>query len=285
MKAAENAGSYLLMAPKIHPTASLEPEVEIAPGVEIGPYVCIGKAARIGPGCKIMAHAVIGDYTELGPGCRVFSHAVVGSASQDLKHEPGTVSWLKIGARNQIREFTTLNRATAAGGCTEIGDDNLFMAYAHVAHDCQIGNRVVLANGTTLGGHVQIGNDVVIGAMSGIHQFTQIGRLVMIGAMSRVCNDVPPFMLATGAPPKVYGLNSVGLRRAKLPRQTRQILKQAFQILYRRSVPLEEALRELETLSQAAPAELQDLLNFVRTSHRGLVGAARSDQEIPEELR
>lgn len=284
MKAEKKIGPQLFRAASIHPTACLAEDVAIAAGVEIGPYVTIGKAARIGPGCKLSAHAVIGDYTELGADCRVFSHAVVGSPSQDLKHEHGVVSWLKIGARNQIREFTTLNRGTAAGGCTEIGDDNLFMAYAHVAHDCLVGNRVVLANGATLGGHVQLGDDVVIGAMSGIHQFTQLGRLVMVGAMSRVCNDVPPFMLVTGSPPKVYGLNTVGLRRAGFERETRKSLKQAFQIIYRRSVPLEDALQELRALSASETcSEVLELAQFIQNSRRGLVGAVRLDQGLSEE--
>lgn len=271
------------MIQTIHPTASIASSAEIDSDVRIGPYAVIGEHSRIGSGCSIAAHAIIGDYTELGPECRIYSHAVVGSISQDLKHQEGAVSFLKLGARNQIREFASLNRATAAGATTELGDDNLLMAYAHVAHDCRVGDRVVLANGATLGGHVQLGNDVVIGAMSGIHQFVQIGEYVMVGAMSRVCNDIPPFMLASGRPPRVYGLNQVGLRRAGFSRTLRKELKQAFSLLYRRQGQLQEALVEIAQLSDAQ--EIQSLIHFVQHSQRGLVGAARSQQALPEELR
>lgn len=267
----------------IHPTAVVAATAQIEAGVQIGPYVVIGEHSHIATGCRLSAHAVIGDYTELGENCRIYSHAVVGSPSQDLKHEPGTVSYLKLGARNQVREFATLNRATAAGGCTELGDDNLLMAYAHVAHDCHLGDRIVLANGATLGGHVHVDDDVVIGAMSGIHQFSQIGTRVMIGAMSRVCNDIPPYMLASGRPPRVYGLNRIGLRRAGFSRDLRRELKQAFNLLYRRESQLEVALKEIEALSNAP--EIQGLVRFVRQSRRGLVGAARPHQSLPEELR
>ncbi len=271
------AGS--LAVPLIHPTACIDPSANIEPGAEIGPYVTIGAYSQISAGTKISAHAIIGDYTRIGRDCRIYSHAVVGSPSQDLKHLEGSESWLIIGDRNKIREFVTINRATAEGGLTRIGDDNLFMAYAHVAHDCQLGSRIVLANGATLGGHVQLEDDIIIGAKSGIHQFVRIGRLAMVGAMSRVCNDVPPFMLASGSPPKIYGLNSVGLRRAGLARETRSALKQAFQQLYRRGLTQPQALDSMKALSQAD--ETSHLADFIATSQRGLVGAAPPDWEVP----
>lgn len=273
------AGSLVIPGAQIHPTACLDPTALIEAGVEIGPYVTLGAHSRIGAGTHIAAHAVIGDFTVIGRDCRIYSHAVVGSPSQDLKHVEDSESWLIIGDRNRIREFVTINRATAAGAETRLGDDNLLMAYAHVAHDCQIGNQVVLANGATLGGHVQVGDNIVIGAMSGIHQFVRLGRLAMIGAMSRVCNDVPPFMLASGSPPKVYGLNSVGLRRAGLSRDTRQQLKQAFQWLYRRNLSQAEALEAMQ--AEPALAELLELAGFIAASQRGLVGGAPPDWEIP----
>lgn len=273
------AGSLALPGVKLHPTACVDPSATIEAGAEIGPYVTIGAQSQIGAGTRISAHAVIGDFTRIGRDCRIYSHAIVGSPSQDLKHVEDAESWLIIGDRNRIREFVTINRATAAGAETRLGDDNLLMAYAHVAHDCLLGSRIVLANGATLGGHVTVEDDIVIGAMSGIHQFSRLGRLAMIGAMSRVCNDVPPFMLASGSPPKVYGLNSVGLRRGGLGRETRQALKQAFQLLYRRGLSQADALVEIRAI--AALPELAHLTDFVATSQRGLVGAAPPDWEVP----
>lgn len=265
-----------ILAPaQIHPTAQIDASAEIGAGAEIGAYVIIGKESVIGTGCHLAAHAVIGDYTRLGPDCRVASHAVVGTPSQDLKHREEDMTWLEIGRGNRIREFVTINRATAAGDTTRIGDENLFMAYAHVAHDCQLGSRIVLANGATLGGHVEIGDDVVIGAMSGIHQFVRIGRMTMIGAMSRVCQDVPPFLMAVGSPPRVYGLNSVGLRRHGVSTASRQELKLAFQEIYRKQLAVAHALENLQ--NQAATAEMQELLAFVRSSQRGLVGLTQPD--------
>lgn len=263
----------------IHPTACIDPSATIDPGAEIGPYVTIGAYSQVGSGSKVSAHAIIGDYTRIGHNCRIYSHAVVGSPSQDLKHIEGAESWLIVGDRCRIREFVTINRATSEGGVTRLGNDILLMAYAHVAHDCTLGNRIVLANGATLGGHVTLEDEIIIGAMSGIHQFVRIGRLAMVGAMSRVCNDVPPFMLASGSPPKIYGLNSIGLRRAELPRETRSALKQAFQLLYRRGLSQPQALQAMQELSEAP--ELAHLADFIASSQRGLVGAAPPDWEVP----
>jgi UDP-N-acetylglucosamine acyltransferase len=259
----------------IHPAAFVHPEAILGLDVEIGPGAVIGRQSRIGDRCLIGPHAVIGDYTILGPDCRVYSHAVVGSPSQDLKHREQDITWLEIGRGNRIREFVTINRATAAGAFTRMGDYNLLMAYVHVAHDCQLGNHIVLANGATLGGHVTLGHDVVVGAMSGIHQFVRIGRLSMIGAMSRVCQDIPPFMLATGSPPRVYGLNSTGLRRHQLSASGRQELKQAFQLLYRRQLAIKQAIQQLEESGHTP--ELMELLDFVRASERGLAGLNQPD--------
>jgi len=258
---------------QIDPRAVVSETARIGAGAQIGPYVVIGEQTRIAENCQIGPYSQIGDFTEIGAHCRVSAHAIVGSPSQDLKHQDGVVSWLKIGERNRIREFVTINRATAAGDITRIGNDNLIMAYAHVAHDCEIANRVVLANGATLGGHVQLADDVIIGAMTGVHQFVQIGRLVMVGAMSRVCNDVPPFMLCSGSPPRLYGLNTVGLRRAGFRASVRQALKNAYQSLYRQNLTLEQALASLESMDGM---EVAELLHFCQLSQRGLVGYKQS---------
>lgn len=262
-----------LQTAQIHPSAVIDPSAIIETDVTIGAYAQVGAQSRIGARTQISAHAVIGDYTLIGPDCRIAAYAVVGSPSQDLKHTEGSISWLEIGARNRIREFVTINRATADGARTQLGHDNLLMAYAHVAHDCILGNRIVLANQATLGGHVQVEDEVVIGAFSGIHQFVRLGRLSMIGAMSRVCHDVPPYLLVNGSPAKVHGLNTVGLRRAGLETQTRQILKQAFHLLYRRTGTLNQALAALNTLPELP--EVQAMSDFLQAGTRGLVGLER----------
>lgn len=262
-----------LQPPRIHPTAVVDPSAVIEHGVEIGPYVQVGAQSHIAQGTRIAGHAVIGDYTLIGPDCRIAAYAVVGSPSQDLKHTEGAVSWLEIGARNRIREFVTINRATAAGARTLIGNDNLLMAYAHVAHDCTLGHQIVLANQATLGGHVQVEDSVVVGAMSGIHQFVRLGRLSMIGAMSRVCHDVPPYLLVNGSPAKVHGLNSVGLRRAGLESHSRQLIKQAFYLLYRRTGTLEQVIEGLEALP--THPDVQHMRVFLQAGTRGLVGLER----------
>lgn len=258
---------------QVHPTAVVSPLATLAESVIIGAYAVVGDYSELAEGVRVDAHSVIGDHTYLGENTHIHSHAVVGGPSQDLKHQQGAVSYLRVGKGNRIREFATVNRATAAGDTTVLGDHNLLMAYAHVAHDCQLGDRNVLANGATLGGHVSLDSDSVIGAMSGIHQFVSLGQQVMVGAMSRVCNDVPPYMLVSGAPPKIYGLNQVGLRRAGMPRVLRQQLKQAFQLLYRQQLTLEEALLALADLNQEHPSQaLSQLMSFCASSRRGLVG-------------
>lgn len=252
----------------IHPTAIVDPSAQIAEQVTIGPYAIVGREVQLGTNTQIGAHCVIGDYTRMGRDCQVFSHGVIGSVSQDLKYrgEPSSV-WLGDG--NIVREFVTINRPTDGGQITRLGSHNLLMAYVHVAHDCQIGNHVILANSVNLGGYVEIEDGAVLGAMSGVHQFVRIGTLAMVGAMSKICNDIPPYMLAEGAPPKIYGLNVVGLRRAGINSETRRVLKQACQLLYRRQHNLTEALQHIEALGPSP--EIQQLLTFMHLSKRGII--------------
>jgi UDP-N-acetylglucosamine acyltransferase len=214
---------------------------------------------------------VVEAHTTVGRDCRIHAGAVVGGTPQDLKFTGG-VSYCVLGDRNTVREHVTINRATGEGDCTRIGDDNLLMAGVHVAHDCVIGNGCVIANGVTMAGHVQIEDLAVIGGMTGLHQFLRVGRLAMVGAMSRVTQDVAPFMLCEGSPPRVHGLNVVGLRRHGTPAAARRVLQRAHRLLFRSDMTVSQALGEAARLGDEP--ELLHLLRFVQGSTRGLCGIA-----------
>lgn len=234
----------------IHPTAVIHPGATLHPTVKVGPYAVIGEKVTVGPDTDIGAHVVIDGHTEIGAGNQIFPGAVIGIEPQDLKYD-GSISLVKIGNNNRIREYVTVNRATHAGEATVIGDDNLLMAYVHVAHNCVIGNQVIIANAVSLAGHVEIESNAVIGGVLGIHQFVHIGRFAMLGGMSRIDRDVPPYMVVEGNPCRVRGLNAVGLRRSGITdidqgRLYRE-LKEAYRLLYRSNLPLSEAIANLET--------------------------------------
>jgi len=237
----------------IHPTAVIHSGATLHPTVKVGPYTVIGEKVTIGPETDIGAHVVIDGHTEIGANNQIFPGAVIGIEPQDLKYD-GSVSLVKIGDNNKIREYVTINRATHAGEATVIGNDNLLMAYVHVAHNCIIANQVIIANAVALAGHVEIESNAVIGGVLGIHQFVHIGRYAMLGGMSRIDRDVPPYMVVEGNPCRVRGLNAIGLRRAGITdleggRYYRE-LKEAYRIVYRSHLPLKEALSQLEQWSQ-----------------------------------
>lgn len=250
----------------IHPTAIVHPKAELHSTVEVGPYVAIGENVKIGAGTTIGAHAVIEGLTEIGVDNRVFPGAVIGLEPQDLKYK-GAASQVKIGDRNQIREYVTVNRATDEGEVTRIGNDNLLMAYVHVAHNCVIEDGVIIANNVALAGHVQIESKAVIGGVLGIHQFVRIGRMAMLGGMSRIDRDAPPFMMVEGNPSRVRSLNLVGLKRAGLSAEEMDCLKKAFRILYRSDSTLEQALEELQLLPDRE--SVQHLHRFLKQSISG----------------
>lgn len=259
----------------IHPTAVVHPTAAIAEGVEIGPYAIVGAHVYIGAGSTLGAHAVVEAYTSIGRDCRIFSGAVVGGIPQDLKFS-GAISYCVLGDRNTIREHVTINRATGEGDTTRLGNDNLLMAYVHVAHDCVIGDGCVLANGVTLAGHVVIEDHVVIGGMTGLHQFIRVGEMAMIGAMSRLAQDVPPYMLCEGNPPRVYGPNVVGLRRHAIPANVRLQLKKGHRLLFRSRLNVAQAIGEMARLEDPS-RELRHLVAFLQGSERGISGIARHD--------
>ncbi len=257
---------------EVHPTAVVHSTAKLADGVRIGPYAVIGEQVSIGEGTCVGPHVVIDSLTTIGRQCRIHPGAVVGAPSQDLKHQ-GEESYLVIGDRNVIRECVTINRATGLGDETRLGDDNLLMAYVHVAHDCIVGNNVILANGVTLAGHVVIEDFAIIGGLTGLHQFIRIGSMAMIGAMSRVAQDVLPYLLIEGNPPKVYGPNSVGLRRRGVTPEARKAIKKAYRLLYRSGLNVSQALEQMDEPMRGHP-EIAHLIKFLAGSQRGLIGLA-----------
>jgi len=253
----------------VHPTAIVAPGARLHPSVEVGPYAVIGSQVEIGAGTTVGPHAVIEGRTRLGERNRVFQFASVGAQPQDLKYA-GEDSALEIGDENLIREFTTLHRGTTGGGgVTRIGNANLFMAYSHVAHDCQVGNGCVLANAATLGGHVEVGDHVILGGLAAVHQFTRIGRHAFVAGGSMVVMDVPPFCTAQGDRAELVGVNSIGLARHGFSEEQIARVKEAYRILFRSKLPLDEAMERLRTELGDQP-EIQMLLSFVSTSQRGM---------------
>lgn len=254
---------------RIHPTAIIHPKAQIADEVEIGPYTVIGEHVRLQRGSQIAAHVVIDGWTEIGEGCRIFPFASIGSIPQDLKFK-GEKSRVIIGKNNTIREYVTVNRGTEpGGGVTTVGDHNLLMAYVHVAHDCRIGNRVILANAATLAGHITVQDDAVIGGLTGLHQFVRIGRHAIIGGCSAVAQDIPPFVSAVGNRAKLYGLNTVGLKRHGFSEDQMTWLKTAYKILFRSKLSMKDAVKKIRDELSHSP-EAQELAVFVETSERGV---------------
>lgn len=256
----------------IHPTAIVSARAQLAPDVSVGPFAVIEDEVEIGPSCIIEAHAVIKKFTSLGRGNRVFEHAVIGGEPQDVKFK-GEPSKLKIGDENLIREYCTFHRACGEGEVTNIGSRNFFMVGVHIAHNCTVGDDNVFANEVALAGHITIEDHVFLSNNVGAHQFVRMGRYAMVGGKSKIVQDVLPFFITDGNPPRVRGVNVVGLRRANFPGDATQALKQAHRILFRSRLPLEEALTRLETLQDSNVAHL---LEFIRGSKRGFTRADRA---------
>ncbi|MBP7247570.1 MAG: acyl-ACP--UDP-N-acetylglucosamine O-acyltransferase [Negativicutes bacterium] len=258
----------------IHPTAIVEEGAVIGEGVEIGPYAVIGPNVQIGDGCKIGPHVVIAGSTMIGKNCRFSPGASIGSVPQDLKYK-GEKSFLVIGDNCTFREYCTISLGTGENGETRIGSNCLFMAYTHVAHDCIVGNHVIMSNVATLAGHVSVEDRVVIGGLAAVHQFTKIGRNAMLGGGALVSHDVPPYTIVAGYPAKVRGLNNVGMARAGVSEQIRREIKKAFRILYRSSLSLSEAITQMEE-QLVFSDELDHFVRFLRNAERGVCPAQRT---------
>lgn len=272
------------LAVAIHPSAVVAPSAELDHGVQIGPYSVIGPQVQIGKATWIGPHVVIDGRTIIGAENRIFQFASVGAIPQDKKYRDEE-STLQIGERNVIREFTTLNPGTAGGGMvTRVGHENLFMAYTHVAHDCQIGNNVVLANCATLGGHVIVEDYVGVGGLVGVHQFTRIGESAYLGAGSMVSLDVPPYCTAVGDRAHLRGLNLVGLKRRGWTHEQIRQAKKAYRTVFTEGLPLKEALATIRAMSAQSP-EIRHFTDFIEASTRGLCRPrGNDDPDASEEL-
>ena len=254
----------------IHETAIVSPQAEIGEGCHIGPFCTIGAEVSLGAGVRLDSHVVVDGPTSIGDETHVFPFASVGLAPQDLKYA-GEPTATEIGKRNHIREFVTIHRGTeGGGGLTKIGDDNLFMAQAHVAHDCQIGNNVIMANAATLAGHVEIADRANVGAYSGVHQFCRVGLEAFIGGYSVVVKDAPPFAIIQGNHAKCYGLNKVGLKRRGYSKETIEKLHRAYHLLLSAKLNTSQAVERIkEEITDCN--EVDVLVAFIESSKRGVV--------------
>lgn len=254
---------------RIHSTAVIHPDARVADSATVGPYAIVGPGVELGERVRVASHALIERDTSVGEDCVIHHGAVLGSDPQDLKYD-GEPSRLAVGARTTVREYCTLNRGTGQDGLTRVGSDCLLMAYVHIAHDCEVGDHTILANSTHLGGHVQIGEYATIGGVTGIHQFVRIGDYAFIGACSKATQDIPPYFLVDGHPCVAHGINLVGLRRRGFSAEALRKLRRAYRTMYKSSRNLGDAIEEIEGWTDAGP-EVQRLLDFVRTSERGIV--------------
>jgi UDP-N-acetylglucosamine acyltransferase len=253
----------------IHATAIVDPKAEVDTGVEIGPFSIINADVTIGAGTRIGPHVVIEPYVSIGPECQIFQYAAIGAAPQSLKFE-GEKTHVKIGRRSIIREFVTIHRGTGfGGGLTEIGEENFLMAYTHVAHDCKIGRKVVLANNATLGGHITIGDYATVGGLVAIHQFVRIGEHAFVGGKAAVVKDIPPYMIAAGDRARLHGLNMVGLKRAGFSQETLSQLKKAYRLIFRIGLTLNEAIERVKAEVEQVP-DVVRLIDFIQASQRGI---------------
>lgn len=241
--------------------------VTIGSNVTIGPWTLIKENTIIGDNTEIGAHVVIDQNTILGKRNNIYPYASIGSNPQHLGYKDEK-TYLEIGDSNIIREFVTINRGTNEGGATRVGDNNYLMAYAHIAHDCVVGNNIIFANTASIAGHVHVGDYAILGAFSGVHQFCRIGAYCFLGRAAKVYQDILPYMLVTGNPGVPSGLNTVGLRRHGFNGETIRSLKQAFRLIYREHSRLENILFELKKLEKITP-EISLLLSMIRTSSRG----------------
>lgn len=265
------------MSGSIHPSAFVSPKAELGRNVSVGPCAVIEDDVVIGNDCEIHAFASVKRYTRMGDKNIVHSYAMVGGVPQDLKFA-GEVSSLEIGNNNTIREFSTLHRGTAGGGeVTRLGDNNLIMAYSHIAHDCILHNNIVMSNGATLAGHVTLFDGAIIGGLSAVHQFSRIGRHAFVGGMTGISQDLPPYMMAVGSRAGIHGPNLVGLRRLNLGSATVTAVRSAFRLIWMSDLPRQEALDKAAQEFAHVP-EVLELVTFVRESPRGVLPVARASE-------
>lgn len=260
---------------KIHPTAIVAPEAQLADGVEIGPYSIIGENVRIGAGTVVGPHVLVEGWTTIGDGCGVGMGTVIGSLPQDDKYH-GEPTQVIIGNCTKLREYVTIHRATGEGHATRVGNNCQIMAYSHLAHNCEVGNSVSIANYGGMSGHTIIEDNAVIGGMVGSHQFVRVGKMAMVSGFSKISVDIPPFALADGKPARVISLNVRGLRRAGLDAADRMCLAKAYKLLYRSGLNLTQALEQL--VQEEVSPEVQYLIDFLQKTRSGFAGRGNDPQ-------
>lgn len=251
-----------------HRTAIIHDEARLADSVTVGPFAIIGPGVELAEGVRVGAHAVLERNTRVGEDCEIHPGAVLGTDPQDLKFE-GEESWLEVGRRTVVREYATLNRGTAESGLTRVGSDCLVMAYAHVAHDCRVGDHVILSNAVNMAGHVEIEDHVIVGGVTAIHQFVRIGAHAFVGGGSRLPQDVVPYTIVAGNPCAAYGINLTGLRRRGFDKETIGALRDAYRTIFQSDLNIGAALDHLEAEGPNVP-EVRQMIDFVRASERGI---------------
>ncbi|MBN2829266.1 MAG: acyl-ACP--UDP-N-acetylglucosamine O-acyltransferase [Candidatus Cloacimonetes bacterium] len=252
---------------KVHPTAIIDPSAVIGEGCEIGPYCIIGPKVILGKNNLLLSHVIVNGPTTLGDGNKISSFAVIGTDPQDLKYN-GEDTFLEIGNNNTIRESVTINRSNGPHEPTRVGDNNLLMAYAHIAHNCQIGNYIVIANSVNFAGHVTVGDFAILGGLTAIHQFVKIGAYSFIGGCSAVKKDIPPYVRGQGNPFEIHGLNGVGLLRKGFSSETVMGIKRVYKLFYRKGLNTTQAIEEAEKMDLTPEQKL--FVEFVKNGDRGL---------------
>lgn len=275
------------MSESVHSTAVVHPQAQLGAGVHIAPYAVVGEHVCLGEGTRIGPHAVIDGWTTIGSACEIGPGAVVGGPPQDVKYR-GQRSFVSIGDHTRLGEYVTIHRSAQDEGATVIGSHNFLMAYTHVAHDCKLGDHVIMVNYTGLSGHVTVEDRAFLSGHTAVHQFVRIGSLAMVSGCSRVVKDIPPFMLAEGNPTRIHGLNVVGMRRLGVERSARAELRRAFRLLYRAGLNTSQALQAMRQ-DHWTSEEVQRLIAFIEGSQRGICGGVRrseratlEDEEIDE---
>ena len=249
--------------------AIIDSSARLAEGVSVGPWSIIGPGVEIGEGTQIASHVIIKSNTKIGSNNRIYQFSSIGEDAADKKFE-GEETWLEIGSDNIIREGCTLHRGTGfGGGYTRVGDSNLLMPYVHVAHDCIVGSNTIFANNVGISGHVEVGDWAILGGYAGINQFLKIGAHAMIGGMTHVSNDVPAYIIVSGTPPEARSINAIGLERRGFDKDTIQLIRRAFKILYKKGLLLQEAIEQLEPLAREN-AQIQLFLDSILSSTRGI---------------
>jgi UDP-N-acetylglucosamine acyltransferase len=257
------------MKTRIHPTAIVDPKAEIDFSVDIGPFCIVKSKVKIRKGTKLLSNVTIEGLAEIGENCTIHPYTSIGFPPQDLKYK-GEETRLVIGDNNTIREYVSIHRASVGGdGSTVIGNNNFLMAYVHIAHDCKIGNNVVMANAATLAGHVLVEDYAVIGGLVAIHQYTRIGSYAMVGGFSGIAQDIPPYMIASGSRARLYGPNTIGLKRQGLSDLTIKGIKKAYKILFREKRALKDAIKKVRD-EMPGIEEVNHLIEFIEKNKRGI---------------